>query len=125
MKKFPYEFHTDNIDKLRAVITFLFSKGLTSYGESVEEATKKYFKEYPYLAIYETRIAGNYSAKPEYAKISFEEIFDMFYQPQQITIELNDEYEAVVSKDGIQVGCQKISFDKLDEINAARKELGV
>jgi len=34
---------------------------------------------------------------------------------------MNSEYTAVVSKDGITVGCQKIALSVIDELAAAKK----
>lgn len=46
----------------------------------------------------------------------------LFELPQQLETKLND-YDVVVSLDNLKVGCQTISWEKFDEINALREKL--
>jgi hypothetical protein len=54
---------------------------------------------------------------------SWEEFFAIPFAPKIIEVILTDDYTARVTKDGIQVGCQTISLDKLDALVAARAEV--
>lgn len=42
-----------------------------------------------------------------------------------ITFDLTDDYQAVISKDSIQVGCQTISYEKFDELTEIVNKLRV
>ena len=42
---------------------------------------------------------------------------------KEITIKLNSEYSAIVSKGGIEVGCQKFPLTVIDELVKAKAEL--
>lgn len=42
--------------------------------------------------------------------------------PESITVELNKEYKAIVTKDTIQVGCQTFPISIIDELVKARKQ---
>lgn len=54
--------------------------------------------------------------------IDFSQIHTLFLE-KMVKIKLNDEYTAEVTKNGIQVGCVKISFDIFDQISKAVAEL--
>ncbi len=38
-------------------------------------------------------------------------------------VQISDEYNAIVTKEGIQVGCQKVTFERFDELAAAVKRV--
>jgi hypothetical protein len=42
---------------------------------------------------------------------------------QPVTMQLTDDYSAVVSIDGITVGCQDITWEKFDELSEIAKEI--
>lgn len=44
-------------------------------------------------------------------------------EEKPITVKLNDTYEAVVSKDGIRVGCQTFSHDVVNELKKAIEQI--
>ena len=44
-------------------------------------------------------------------------------KPQSVTMVLTDDYSAVVSIDGITVGCQDITWEKFDELSEIAKKI--
>jgi len=53
------------------------------------------------------------------------EIVDLLaggFPKSPVTMQLTDDYSAKVSKDGIDVGCQHITWDKLDELVKITKD---
>lgn len=59
----------------------------------------------------------------DYKRVTFFEILSQLSNmPVNIRVQLNDSYEADVSKEGIKVGCQEFSHEKLDELHKASLE---
>jgi hypothetical protein len=55
----------------------------------------------------------------DYPEISLSEMIEKIISApfkESFTIQLTNDYEAEVTKDGITVGCQKITFEKFDEL---------
>lgn len=50
-------------------------------------------------------------------------ITDYLARPQQIEVSLNAEYKAIVTKNGIKVGCQTFAPDIIEKLAAAYKSL--
>lgn len=48
---------------------------------------------------------------------------DLYKQPTTIEVKLNSEYTAVVSKDGLKVGCQTFNLSVIDDLAKAKKEV--
>jgi hypothetical protein len=42
---------------------------------------------------------------------------------KEVTIKLNSEYSAIISEDGITVGCQKFPLSIIDDLAKAKKEI--
>lgn len=43
--------------------------------------------------------------------------------PKPITLSLNDEYDAEISKDGVKVGCQTFTHEIIDKLHALSKKM--
>lgn len=58
------------------------------------------------------------TTQKDHCLCSFETLIELSYKPP-IKLKLNDEYLAIVSKEGITVGCQKFSIEKFKELQEA------
>lgn len=58
---------------------------------------------------------------PESKTISTEDLFTCI--PSQVEVRLNDQYTAILSDDGIKVGCQTFPLSVIDELVKAKQEL--
>jgi hypothetical protein len=65
-----------------------------------------------------------YQNRPElYEIITIDELAKRLTKPTQIEVKLNDEHNAIVTKDSIEVGCQTFSIDIIEKLAEARKQL--
>lgn len=93
-KEFDWHFEKPNVRKVSAVDYRLDGREIHS------QACLDFYKEYGYCIVME--LDGG-SAPFEYVKV-------------QNSLQLNNEYDAVLTKDGVKVGCQMIPFDKVREL---------
>lgn len=136
-KTSKYAIHTTSpAQKLLAgmVLGFMFPKAyitvsLVSYHNRLMEASDMNMS-YPFVGLnsYETdpRIETRSSpASHQTETISFEgfvEMLPMLHETPEIKVKLNDSWDAVVSQEGIQVGCQKFSLETIQALaDAAAK----
>ena len=75
-----------------------------------------------YIHLKNGKIWSNYGER-EYSfyVYNFDEVWEEYIDPP-VEVKLNKEYSAVLTKDGIEVGCQKFTYEKLDELVNASKE---
>lgn len=75
-----------------------------------------------YIHLKNGKIWSNYGER-EYSfyVYNFDEVWEEYIDPL-VEVKLNKEYSAVLTKDGIEVGCQKFTYEKLDELVNASKE---
>jgi len=110
-----------------AVTTLLYSLGYSyggvSIGEMLEEDTDltRYYTDYPHVLFDSNDEFGvnfcnnDHVSDAEYTWTKdYQKIIDKIVNPY--TMKLTDDYNATVTEDGIVVGCQTISFKKLDEL---------
>lgn len=127
----------EQYEKILSLIMALTDFRIPGY----ESATaKEWAKEYPfegsfkYVWIKEDGIktySSNFeplpdSPTPRYNldnKEDFSKLVELlFYTKKKVVIEGVDNYQAIISEEGISVGCQKITFEKFAEIaNAVEK----
>jgi len=66
----------------------------------------------------------DWSSTPEgKTEVSIDEFLALLEKPNTISIKLNDQYMAEVSKDMVKVGCQTFPFSKIEEIVEAHAKL--
>lgn len=85
-------------------------------GVKIYENSQAYDPEYPYLVW-----DGNYITQSlaEVGRIkinTIEEFVRQFAETTSKTIKLNDEYDVTITADKVIVGCQEITFEKLEEV---------
>jgi hypothetical protein len=78
-------------------------------GGDLSLASQDYLKKHGYVVV----VIGNY----------FKPFPEIELVPDEITLKLNDSYDAVVTKDGIKVGCQTFSHDIVDALKNAIEEI--
>jgi hypothetical protein len=79
-------------------------------GDSLSVASRDYLKKHSYVVA----VIGSGFNKP------FPEIELV---PDEINVKLNDSYDAIVTKDGIKVGCQTFSHDIVDKLKSAIEQI--
>ena len=50
-------------------------------------------------------------------------LFDIYQKPEHVEVKLNSQYNAIVTSDTIQVGCQKFPISILKDLQDAHKSL--
>jgi len=78
--------------------------------DDLSSSCQDYLKEHGYLIA----VRGGRRSRP------FPEIELV---PDEVTLKLNDSYDAVVTKDGITVGCQTFSHDIVDKLKSAIEQI--
>ena len=102
--------------------TVKFKDGQTKF--KVEKVILRYDNDGDGLSY----VCREYLKKHGYVVAVSDDIFDMPFSfielvPDEITLKLNDSYDAVVSKDGIKVGCQTFSHDIVEKLKKAIEEI--
>ena len=87
-------------------------------GVKIYENSQAYDPEYPYLTwdgdnISQAR-STHFGNRREINTI--EEFVRQFAETTSKTIKLNDEYDVTITADKVIVGCQEITFEKLEEV---------
>lgn len=104
----------NNKETVNAVI-YLFN----ILGIPIHEDTKEYDRSYPYLVWDSSSVSLTQCMKniyPEEAN-SIEEFLSYFIEaPKNYEMEITKDYKAKISKEGIVVGCQIITFKIFDEL---------
>lgn len=116
-----------NLAFMNALRDYAHSKGVKIYANRVK-VDEIYYSDYNSLHFSDTDGISGYSwdsypraVNPKYNVLSIEQFIQKCdtYEKKQITeIELTSSYSAVINKNSktIQVGCQTIPFDKVDEL---------
>lgn len=109
-----YEYHATNKAKTIAVLNHLQSVGIpvlqfSSFsGKTIEDLAKYIIAKFPFMAIYADRsylhLAGNCAST--HTPLTFEQVFEVIKVKKEIPVKLNAEYTALVTEDGVKVGCQ-------------------
>lgn len=97
---------------------------MRAMGVPVYENTKCFDPKFPYIYwdrdhITQTKDASN----KDIVCSTIEEFLSHFIKQNSKTIRLSDKYDAIVSGDEIEVGCQTIPFEKVREVYKAMLEL--
>lgn len=104
--------------QLEAIATYLYSLGYKHWDRlTLDKLIGRYFQEkYHWVVIRNDKtIEGNKNYFDKFKTITLQELFDL-EQPETITVKLNDSHSAIVSKDGIKVGCQSFTHDSIKEL---------
>jgi hypothetical protein len=106
-----------------AVITFLYSLGY-SYDdipiESVLVDEMDCYSDYPHVYVYGDDEYITFCDNSEFADVEYTWSKDYTTIIKKLsksnTMQLTEDYNAVIVESGIEVGCQFISFEKFDEL---------
>jgi len=79
-------------------------------GWGLSQVCRDYLKKHGYVVA----VSGDIFTKP------FPEIELV---PDEVTLKLNDKHDAIVTKDGIKVGCQTFSHDIVEKLKKAIEEI--
>ena len=87
-------------------------------GVKIYENSQEYDPEYPYVVwdgdnISQIRSLSHHNRREIN---TIEEFVRQFAETTSKTIKLNDEYEVTIKADKVIVGCQEITFEKLEEV---------
>jgi hypothetical protein len=125
----PNKIRVSNADEYRKAHVLFYEIGGFRYRD--HSSVDDYITKYPFktprevVGINDGKITAWNSYYRDTDIIPFSEagelIQSLFLAKSSITIVDVGDYSAVVSEGGIQVGCQTISFEKLDEIVEASK----
>lgn len=100
-------------------------KLLRAMGVNVGESTVEYDRLYPYL-VWNNDNETVYQTKGEPSQVhvhTIEDFIALFKKQSKIKINLNVDYDAVISNSKeVKVGCQTISREKVEEVLAAMKQ---
>jgi hypothetical protein len=105
---------------------YLIAIGVPFYAPSKPHGADKFDNIFPYMLWDGEEITASKSkySNDEVQVDSFEEFIAFFEIPVSIDVKLNDNYTAVVKRDGtINVGCQTFTFDAMKELYNAVKEM--
>ena len=107
---------------------YLIAIGVPFYAPSAPHGADKFDNIFPYMVWDGEEITASKSKDKhnsyEVQVDSFEEFITFFEIPVSIDVKLNDNYTAVVKRDGtINVGCQTFTFDAMKELYNAVKEM--
>lgn len=106
---------------LEAVETFLFKKGFKWEWDNSKDLARR-----AYLCFFDLGRSKlmHFNTKESSAickLITLEELFAFNFKAD-IEVKLNDQYTAVINENGVLVGCQTFSFDKVEELYKAVKQ---
>ncbi len=126
MKKICWTFDGD--ENKRATIKHLIEiLNIPIYGNKEQVLSLKknqIFCTYEYSGAKLAYSDGGYAGQCE--NLGFgqfvEGLFEIFTKPKTVEVVLNKEHTAVISKDGIKVGCQTFPMDVIDKLVEGRKE---
>ena len=89
--------------------------------DTIEETATDYLANYPYLVIrLDTRSVGG-NRTPTYTKVTLDELVKRVSVGARVR--LNPEHVALISEEGIRVGCQSIGYEAFDQLVAAVKKV--
>lgn len=124
---------TSNKAEHLALMGILYAHGYTYYGnntpEDAKDANETYFTYNTTVVRSDNSLAGNNDFRAgRGTKYTFTTDIKNIIEhlnnvPLVITVSNVGEYEAVVSVEGIKVGCQNISFEKFAEIAKAVEQV--
>jgi len=110
-------------EKLTAIHTLSALTGLPVSESLVRSALRgDNITQYPYVAVDAQKTINAFSKPISSNVVGFCDIATLF-PVKEVTVKLNDEYSAIVSPDGIKVGCQKFSIDTLKELYQAYEQV--
>lgn len=120
---------TKNSNEHLALITVLHSLGYRDSLKNNVFASFERLRSFPVILVYKSAkfYCGNFSYYPNNGpELTFEDlpkiVSILTNSKPPIVVENVGEYTAVINDDGINVGCQTISFEKFDEVAKAVKE---
>lgn len=119
---YKYQINTPTPEHFKKLIKCLFSLGykFDSF-DSANDLSKRHPYCYEWIIIADESnksMSGNHSSRMDYKTITFDE-FLALEEPLIIKVKLNDGHTALVSKDGIKVGCQTFPLSIATELVAA------
>lgn len=66
---------------------------------------------------------GGIRSRHNPTEVTIEEFLALLEKPKTISVKLNNQYTAEISKDSVKVGCQSFEYSKIEEIVAAHQKL--
>jgi hypothetical protein len=126
---FPCYIVPKNRHAFRGIIHMLFDAGwkhgLQEWKEPHNCQADKWFEvftgDYEHITINGDRTFGAGSGRE--STITFDQLCDLLSAPAPISIPLNASHTAIVSRDGVQVGCQIFPLSVIDQLSEAKKKL--
>jgi hypothetical protein len=123
--------HKGNETLARAILKMVYEKGFRWPTPNLTEQDLKldgsdcYFIDTKDGDITHSELANAEAySKKDSMFVTFEELAEYFDSVGKIVkVKLNEEYDAIVSKDRIQVGGQEFPISILDELNKAKEQL--
>lgn len=109
-----------------AVAQNLVIKAFKEAGIRIYSETQEFDPKYPYLCWDGYMLTQTKDHDDNRTKIkTVEEFLDLFIASAQetISIKLNSNYTAIVSADGVEVGCQTFPLSKIEELYKAVQEI--
>lgn len=125
-----YQIQTTNEQEHLALMQALYKLGYRYHGTCLtpEEAHRQY-KQWPVTVLNPPTLYMSGNQLLEASKTSMTTVdaavFIGVLKPVEARVRLNDEYEAVVTADGVTVGCQTFPLEKIQELNEAVKKVTV
>lgn len=107
------------------LIMTAIEKGVSVYSEAERHP---YDKVYPHILwdvdqLTQTKQGAQHNISEGVEIVSFNDFMAVIKSYKSNKVKLNDDYQAIVDKDIIKVGCQDIPFAKVKEIVALHKKL--
>ncbi len=118
LPKYTISFTSTDRASQELLFTIVKSMDLPIYS-----GTYGYDRQYPYFFWTGSQISQTRGPlEKEFKCESVEEFLKHFFQGP-VRVSLNEQYEALVEKDAVKVGCQTIPFEKVKEVYDAMVDL--
>ena len=112
-----YNIVVNNEEEKKAAL--LFFKQLTGFKDVINHDRSFPIYVGIYRSDYSTKTLCVGDALPEETSFSISEMYKLLILTQEITVELNENYSAIVNALGVQVGCQRFEFQAIKKLYEA------
>lgn len=120
-----YQIKTNSLEHRNYILKCLLALGYITNSNSVTtfESANKYLQSFLWLVVYPNQktIEANKYSKSNYITTTLDNI--ILLTQETISVKLNSEYTAEVSKDYIKVGCQTFPASIIDDLKTALIQL--
>lgn len=116
--KREYQIATTNKTEKRATIAALLAIGYRNNNDKSLEYSEGVLKDYPVIVVYTDNktLGGNAAIRDSGRMVITLSDFLKLHAEVVVEVELNKEYTAQVSKDGIKVGCNSFPLSVIDKL---------